>query len=206
MKLYFKLGACSLAPHIVLCWMEQPFELEPANTQDPEFVKINYMSAVPVLMTDDMGALYQTSAILRYLARLPAGEHLGPINDPVLQYQCDYWLSFFNTDVYRVMVPWFAPHKLTTDTTDAAHDAIKAAVPERIAPWLQRMDNHLASRTWYMDEHKSIVDACAFVFELWATQILPDGLSNYPHVARHFQDLNEDAGVRRALSAEGLNL
>ncbi|MDP5293814.1 glutathione binding-like protein [Oceanimonas sp. CHS3-5] len=206
MKLYYKPGACSLAPHIVLCWLESPFELELADTRDPEFLKINYMAAVPVLMTDDMGALYQNSAILRYLARLPDGEHLGPGTDPVLQYQCDYWLSFLNADVYNAFVPFFAPQKYTSDRSFAAHDAIKAAVPARVTPFLQRMDNHLASRTWYMDEHRSIVDACAFAYEYWATQVLPQGLTPYPHLARHFQDMKEDAGVRRALGEEGLSL
>ncbi|PSJ42465.1 glutathione S-transferase family protein [Zobellella taiwanensis] len=206
MKLYYKPGACSLAPHIVLSWLGLPYELELADTRDPEFLKINYMAAVPVLMTEEMGALYQNSAILRYLSRLPEGEHLGPGTDPVLQYQCDYWLSFLNTDAYSAFVPYFAPQKYTSDRSFAAHDAIKAAVPERVARFLQRMDNHLASRTWYMDEHKSIVDACAFPLEYWATLVLPEGLAPYPHLARHFQDMKEDPGVGKALDEEGLHL
>lgn len=206
MKLYYKPGACSLAPHIVLAWLGLPFELVLADTRDPEFLKINYMAAVPVLFTEEMGALYQNSAILRYLSRLPEGEHLGPGTDPVLQYQCDYWLSFLNTDVYSAFAPCFAPQKYTTDRSFAAHDAIKAAVPERADKLLQRMDNHLASRTWYMDEHKSIVDACAFVFAYWATRIMPEGLAPYPHVARHFQDMREDPGVRQVIDTEGLRI
>ncbi|MCT7654239.1 glutathione S-transferase N-terminal domain-containing protein [Oceanimonas sp. NS1] len=206
MKLFYKPGACSLAPHIVLSWLGLPYELEQADTRDPAFLKINYMAAVPVLFTEEMGALYQSSAILRYLARLPEGEHLGPGSDPVLQYQCDYWMSFLNADLYNAFVPYFAPRKYTTDRSDAALQAIKAAVPGRVAPLLQRMDNHLASRTWYMDEHKSIVDACAFGFELWATRVLPEGLNAYPHLARHFQDMKEDEGVRRALDEEGLTV
>ncbi|PSJ43693.1 glutathione S-transferase [Zobellella endophytica] len=206
MKLYYKPGACSLAPHIVLAWLGLPFELVLADTRDPEFLKINYMAAVPVLFTEEMGALYQNNAILRYLSRLPEGEHLGPGTDPVLQYQCDYWLSFLNTDVYSAFAPYFAPQKYTRDRSFAAHDAIKAAVPERADKLLQRMDNHLASRTWYMDEHKSIIDACAFVFAYWATRIMPEGLAPYSHVARHFQDMREDPGVRQVIDAEGLQI
>ena len=206
MKLYYRPGACSLAPHIVLSWLDVPYELELADTRDPAFLKINYLAAVPVLFTEEMGALYQNSAILRYLSRLPQGEHLGPGTDPVMLYQCDYWLSFFNTDVYRAFVPYFAPGKYTTDTSDAALSAIKAAVPAQAAPLLQRMDNHLASRTWYMDEHRSIVDACAFAFTYWAVRVMPEGLSTYPHVARHFQDMKEDPAVRQVLDKEGLPL
>ncbi len=206
MKLYYRPGACSLAPHIVLSWLDIPYELELANTRDPEFLKINYLAAVPVLFTEDMGALYQTSAILRYLSRLPEGEHLGPGSDPVLQYQCDYWLSFFNTDVYRALVPYFVPGKYTTDTGAAALDAIRASALVQVEPLLQRMDRHLSSHTWYMDDHLSIVDACAFVFTFWATRVLPDGLAAYPHIARHFQDMKADPAVCRVLDKEGLSL
>ncbi|GHA20096.1 glutathione S-transferase family protein [Oceanisphaera arctica] len=206
MKLYYRPGACSLAPHIVLSWLDIPYELELADTRDPEFLNINYLAAVPVLFTEEMGALYQNSAILRYLSRLPEGEHLGPGTDPVLQYQCDYWLSFFNTDVYRALAPHFTARKYTTDTSGAALDAIKAAVPAQAAPLLQRMDHHLASRNWYMDDHLSIVDACAFVFTFWASRVLPDGLNAYPNVARHFQDMKADPAVRQVLDKEGLPL
>ncbi|GAA3548332.1 glutathione S-transferase family protein [Zobellella aerophila] len=204
MKLYYKSGSSSLAPHIVLAWLGLPYELEKADTRDPEFLKINYMAAVPVLITEDMGALYQTTAILRYLARLPEGEFLGPGTDPVLQYQCDYWLSFFCSDVFGAFVPYFAPKKYTTDRSYAAQDAVKAAVPARVERLLQRMDNHLASRTYYMDEHKSIVDAYGFTMAFWATLVMPDGLAPYTHLARHFQDMKEDPGVCRALEEEGL--
>ncbi|NLJ92121.1 MAG: glutathione S-transferase [Aeromonadales bacterium] len=204
MKLYYMPGACSLAAHIVLAWLGRPYILEKADTRSQEFLKINYLSSVPVLFTEDMGALYQNSAILRYLARLPEGEHLGPGPDPVLQYQCDNWLSFFNADLYRAFAPHFCAKKYTTDPSQKAIDAIKAAVPANVAPLLQHMDNHLASRDYYLEDQRTIVDACAFVYCLWATLVLPSGLTPYPNVARHFAQMNADSVVQQVLAVEGL--
>lgn len=204
MKLYYMPGACSLAAHIVLAWIGRPYTLEKVDTRSPAFLKINYLASVPVLFTEEMGALYQSSAILRYLAGLPEGKHLGPSADPVLQYQCDNWLSFFNTDVYRAFAPHFCAKKYTTDPSQSAIDAIKAAVPANVAPLLQHMDNHLASRDYYLEEQRTIVDACAFVYCLWATLALPEGLTSYPNVARHFAQLNADSAVQQVLAVEGL--
>ena len=204
MKLYYRPGACSLAPHIVLAWLDLPYELELVDTRDPEFININYLATVPVLFTEEMGALYQSSAILRYLSRLPEGVHLGPGQDPVMNCQCDYWLSFFNADLYRAFAPYFNPEKYTTDTSDEAKQAIKAAVPAQVVPLLKRMDMHLASRDYYLEDEQSIVDACAFVYCYWATKVLPNGLRDYPNVAHHFADMKADPAVQKVMAVEGL--
>lgn len=204
MKLYYRPGACSLAAHIVLAWLDLPYEVEIAHTRDPEFSKVNYLGTVPVLFTPDMGALYQNSAILRYLSRLPAGEHLGPGLDPVMKAQCDYWLSFFNADVYRAFAPFFNPEKYTTDTSLDAKKAIKGAVPAQVAPLFKRMDNHLASRDYYLEDEMGIVDACAFVYCYWATKVLANGLADYPNVARHYATMLEDPKVQEVVALEGL--
>ncbi|ART82760.1 glutathione S-transferase [Oceanisphaera profunda] len=206
MKLYYRPGTCSLAAHIALAWLGLPYELEVANTRDPEFTKINYLGTVPVLFTAEMGALYQSSAILRYLSRLPEGEHLGPGQDPVLQAQCDYWLSFFNADLYRAFAPYFNPEKYTTDSSPEAKKAIKAAVPAQIAPLLTRMDSHLASRDFYLEDELGIVDACAFVYCYWALKVLGNGLKDYPNVERHFTTMMQDPQVQAVMAVEGLTV
>ncbi|ART80719.1 glutathione S-transferase family protein [Oceanisphaera avium] len=206
MKLYYRPGACSLAAHIVLAWLDLPYEVEVANTRDPEFSKVNYLGTVPVLFTPDMGALYQNSAILRYLSRLPAGEPFGPGADPVLKAQCDYWLSFFNADVYRAFAPFFNPEKYTTDTSAEAKKAIKAAVPAQVQPLFKRMDSHLASRDYYLEDEMGIIDACAFVYCYWASKVLANGLADYPNVARHYATLLADPKVKAVIAKEGLKL
>ncbi|MGO1247236.1 MAG: glutathione S-transferase family protein [Oceanisphaera sp.] len=202
--LYYRPGTCSLAPHIMLAWMGVPYELQLADTRDPGFIKINYLATVPVLFTEELGALYQSSAILRYLSRLPAGEHLGPGPDLIMQSQCDYWLSFFNADLYRAFAPFFNPEKYTTDTRAEAKQAIKAAVPAQIAPLLKRMDMHLASRDYYLEDECGIVDACAFVYCYWATKVLKNDLVDYPNVARHFAQMKADPVVQEVMTVEGL--
>src|SRR5690606_27878152 len=70
MKLYYMPGACSLAAHIVLEWIGQPYDtrkLARDELKQPEFLQINPLGAVPALVDGDL-ALTQNAAILEYLA------------------------------------------------------------------------------------------------------------------------------------------
>ena len=71
-KLYYSPGACSLAPHIVLEEIGEPFDIELVSSMDgststAEYLKINPKGRVPVL---DIGesVITEVSAILTYLA------------------------------------------------------------------------------------------------------------------------------------------
>ena len=73
MKLYYSPGACSLAPHIVLNELGQPYDLEKVDLgakkteTGANFLDVNGKGYVPTL---DLGAgevLTEVSTILQYL-------------------------------------------------------------------------------------------------------------------------------------------
>ena len=63
MKLIYSKGACSLAPHIVLCELGIPHELVARDPKAPEFLKLNPLGAVPTLVMNDEHPLTETAAI-----------------------------------------------------------------------------------------------------------------------------------------------
>src|SRR3546814_5235746 len=70
MKLYYSPGACSLADHIVLEWIGQPYEairVSRADPKSPEFLRLNPPGAVPVLQDGDW-VLTQNLALLNFLS------------------------------------------------------------------------------------------------------------------------------------------
>ena len=70
MKLYYFAGACSLADHIVLEWIGEPYEtvrMTLASVKSPEYLALNPNGTVPLLVDGDF-VLTQNVAILSYLA------------------------------------------------------------------------------------------------------------------------------------------
>ena len=74
MKLFYKAGACSLSPHIVLREAGLAFTIERVDlaTKKPEhgeaFLKINPKGQVPARQLDDGSLLPEGVAIVQYLA------------------------------------------------------------------------------------------------------------------------------------------
>jgi hypothetical protein len=40
-KLFYAPGTCALAPHIVLEWIGEPYDLQKVKQSDPEYLKLN---------------------------------------------------------------------------------------------------------------------------------------------------------------------
>lgn len=70
-KLYYSAGACSMAVHVILNEINQPFELINANqpgtkTRSAEFLKVNPSGAVPVMEIDGT-VVKEGGALITYL-------------------------------------------------------------------------------------------------------------------------------------------
>ena len=102
MKLYYLKGACPLASQIVLEWMNVGYELEEVTreqTKTPQFLALNPVGSVPVLVDDDF-VLSQSVAIMEYLAELhpESGLHGTTAKERA---EVRRWLSFCNSDLHR---------------------------------------------------------------------------------------------------------
>ena len=75
--LFYSPGACSLAPHVVLQWIGEPYEAVRVKIGSPELLKINPSGAVPALDTGEGWTLTQNAAILQYIARRYPAAKLG---------------------------------------------------------------------------------------------------------------------------------
>ena len=63
-KLFYAPGACSLAPHVVLEWIGNPYTALRVQYGSPELLQLNPAGAVPVLDTGEGWTLTQAGAIL----------------------------------------------------------------------------------------------------------------------------------------------
>ena len=200
MKLYYLPGACSLATHIVLEWVGAPYEavkVERAALKSPEYLALNPNGAVPVLADGDF-VLTQNLAILCYLAeRYPDAQLLG---DGTARGRAELmrWLGFLNSDVHPAFKPIFGPARFHPDP--AAAPILAANARAQVRKHLEQLDQRLRGREWLVDG-RSIADPYLFVMLRWARRPGIDS-SGLDGLARFFDRMQADPGVRAALTAE----
>ncbi len=205
MKLYYLPGACSLAIHIILEWIGEPYEAEEVTrerTQSPEYLKLNPAGAVPALA--DGGRVFtQNSAIQKYLIDKYPRANLGPDPTPQGHYELNHWHGFLGGDLHPGCRPYFVPQRFHPD--ESAHQAIRAAAFANLQRLYGIADRHMNGRDHVIAGRRTVIDAYLFTFSSWAARAFPKRLGDFPHLKRFVADLLEDPGVARALTDEGVS-
>jgi glutathione S-transferase len=199
-KLYYFQGACSLATHIVLEWLGAPYQtvkLDRASTRSPEFLALNPLGAVPLLVDGDF-VLSQNAAILPYLAELyPQAGLLGD-GTPRGRAEVLRWLSFLNSDLHPAFKPIFQPSRFHPESS--TFKTIADTARTHVREYLQRLDARLQGRDWLVDR-RSIADPYLFVMLRWAAKLQIDS-NGFSNLARFSARMYDDAGVRAAIIEE----
>jgi glutathione S-transferase len=204
LKLYYLPGACSLAVHIVLEWIGEPYEIEKVERGSPDYLKINPAGAVPALDTGEGWILTQDAAVLRYLARRFPKADLGGDGDLRTQAEIDRWSSFLTGDLHPAFGVLFAANRFTTQTDEAALAAMRAAAVNNVKKRFALLDAHLKGRIFFVGDKKSILDAYVFPMQRWGVLKLPGGLAEFPNVQALYERTHADPAVKRVLAAEGI--
>lgn len=203
MKLYYAPGACSLSDHIVLEWIEQPYDavqLTHAQMKAPEYLKINPAGAVPALEVDGW-VLTQNAAILNYLADKFPQAGLGGDGTPKGRAEVNKWLAFVNADIHPSFHALFGSTKYLDD--EAVIDKTKQAARDKLRGLFERADEQLAGNDWIAGT-RSIADPYLFVVTRWAKSMQVD-LSGLDNLERFFSAMKGDAAVAKVLKEEGLD-
>lgn len=199
--LYYAVGACSLAPHIVLEWIGAPYTAVRVQYGSAELLAVNPAGAVPTLREDDGWTLTQAGAILDYLARKHPEARLGGGDGLRERAEAHRWSSFLTSDVHAAFWPVFLPFRYTTDDTEAAKKAVVAAGHKLVENQFDVLNRHLEGRDYILG-NRSVLDAYAFPMIRWARKLLPGGVTGYPQVEALHDRLAADPAVGRVLARE----
>lgn len=200
--LYYAVGACSLAPHIALEWIGEPYEAVKVEFGSEKLLAVNPAGAVPTFREDDGWLLTQCGAILDYLAqkhpeaRLAGGESLRA------KAEAHRWSAFLTSDVHAAFWPIFMPFRYTTDRSETARQAVVKAGHGLVAKQFEILNTHLEGREYILDGGRSVIDAYAFPMIRWAIKLLPDGLEGYPNVQALHDRIAADPAVQKVLDRE----
>jgi len=199
--LYYAVGACSLAPHIVLEWIGAPFEAVKVQYGSPELLAVNPAGAVPTLREDDGWLLTQAGAILDYLAHKHPEAGLTGGDSLREKAEAHRWSSFFTSDMHAAFWPIFMPYRYTTDDHDEARAKVVEAGHALVHKQFATLNAHLEGREWVLGS-KSVIDAYAFPMIRWGKKLLEGHLAQYPNVLALHDRLAADPAVQKVLDRE----
>jgi glutathione S-transferase len=162
--LYFSPGACSVAPHIVLEEIGQPYTTElvrvdvgsaAENITHADYLKVNPKGRVPALKVDDR-VLTEAPTILTYLARKHPEANLLP-TDPEVEARCYEWMAWASTTVHAVAFGQvIRPQRFVSEPKD--YPAVVAKGRQNLAEAFGYVEKQLQGRDWVVPGGYTIAD------------------------------------------------
>jgi glutathione S-transferase len=203
-KLFFSPGAVSMATHIALEELGQPYELEPVligegQQYSDQYRRIHPLSRLPALELAPGVVLTETPALLNYLADRAPELQLLP-TEALSRARANEWMSLLCSAVHIAFISFFRPQRYTSDEVAVA--ALKVDGRQRFFELLRYVESRLPEQGFVLGERYSLCDAYLSVFFLWARRFeLPIG--ELPRYARLVATVLQRPAVRRALEQEG---
>ncbi|WP_421994880.1 glutathione S-transferase family protein [Reyranella sp.] len=180
---YFAPGSSSMAPHIALhetgaAFEPRPLSLAAKDTRTPEFLAINPVGKVPVLLVDGR-PLTEVAGILFYLARAFPAANLLPVDDPEAEAQVVSWMSYIASTI----------HPARREGLDHAREVYRVA------------DRKLGPREWIAGQY-SIADIHLFrLFWRFRGSLEPKP-GDFPNIEAHYDRMMARPAVRKTIEIE----
>jgi glutathione S-transferase len=200
MKLYYKAGACSLAPHIVLREAGETFEIEAVDlatkktASGADFAALNPKGYIPALLLDDGSLLTEGAAISLYVAEKNPAAGLLP-TDALGRARVTEMLLFIATELHKSFSPLFNP---AYDA--AAKETAKGLLTRR----LDFTEKLLADgRDYLVGGSFTPADAYLFTVLGWTGYVGID-LASFANLSAFRARVAARPAVQAALKAEGL--
>ncbi|ANN77839.1 glutathione S-transferase family protein [Bordetella flabilis] len=200
MKLYYAVGTCSMAVHLLLEEIGEPFErhllrFSAGDQKKPEYLAINPKGKVPALQTED-GVITEMPVICHYLAhRFPQARLLPDAFMPRVRAMemLDYIAATVHMRGFSRLAnpaafsPDGDPHRVSSDGRKFVEDGLGI------------MEAALGDRPFALGQQFSILDAGYFLIEWWAGR-REIGLP--PAMEAHYERMLTRPAVRRMLADE----
>ncbi len=200
MKLYYSPGACSLAPHIVLCETQLPFTLERVDTathktqHGADFHTINPKSYVPLLQLDDGQRLSEGPIITQYISDRAERRDLMPASGTMARYRVMEWQNYITSELHKSFSPLF------NASLDISAKAFFAQALHKKFAWVS---SQLQEKPYLSGDHFTAADAYLFTVAGWSKYVGLD-LSDFQPLQDFLKRVAARPAVREAMKTEGL--
>lgn len=202
MKLYFKPGACSMAPHIALREAGCTFDLVEVDTSKQQtengedYATINPKGYVPALRLDNGEVLTEVAVVLQYIADQKPDSGLAPRVGTMERYRVMEWLNYTSSELHKTLGAFFRFKSIMTPEWKEGMLALFAKRADFAA-------DKLAGKQYLMGDQFSIADAYLYTILGWP-DVLKIDTSRWPVFKEYRGRITARPAVRETLVAEGL--
>ena len=195
MRLYYRPGAASFAPHAALAEIGLDYELVPLERDEAQgsvdYRALNPLGVVPTLVAGDL-VLTESAAILLYLADRYPEARLAPTE------RADYyrWLVFMTNSIQTAFLRFFYPERY-------GGEGVEEIAAAEAAGHFGVVEAHLDGREWLVGDHRTVADIFLFMLTRWGRRLDPPAWS-LPNLRGHFERMYALRGVQRAFEEEDL--
>jgi glutathione S-transferase len=206
--LYYSPGSCSLAPHIVLNEIGQPFELRKFSTADranysAEYLAINPKGRIPALEIDGF-VLTENPAILAYLGRKFPSAGLYPADASEAEARCLELLAWSSNTVHVAFAQLFRPERFVPN--EQSYPPVKESGRTNFDRCLADIEKTLQRQEYAVGAQFTVVDPFWLVFYRWAMRSNYDMRNKFPAYTAYVERLCNRTSVQRTLTAEGISV
>jgi glutathione S-transferase len=207
-RLYYSPGACSLAVHIVLEEIGDPYTLERVSIpegahQSQTFLGVNPKGRVPVLAVGDF-VLTEAPAIMTYLAFGKPKSNLLPTDGEELA-RCLEWFNWLSSSVHAVaFAQIWRPNRFIDDAE--LFDQIIAKGRANAEEAFAYIEARLPEGTWAAGSTYRCLDPYLLVFYRWGNRIGVDMRERFPVWTAHAERVCDRPAVKAVLAAEGITV
>ncbi|KAG6544194.1 hypothetical protein Mapa_014394 [Marchantia paleacea] len=161
----------------------------------PEFLKLNPIQKIPVLVTPE-GGIFESNAIARYVARTK-DQMLG--SNLYEKGLVDQWCDFGATELDHNLLRWIYP-KLGFTFMPTAPNVEEVAIANSKRA-LGSLNTWLATRTYLVGNSITVADVVIFCNLMYAVRTFLDKefLGAFPHVERYFWTLANQPQVKNVV-------
>ncbi len=208
--LHYHPGNASMAPHMLLREIDEPFALalvDRANHahKSPAYLKLNPNGSIPVLVDGEL-VLYETAAICMHLADAYPAAALAPALGTPARAHFYKWMVWMTNTLQARLMHYFYPDRLLAGADADTANALRTQAQADIGGMLEQLDAQVARSggPWLLGEHYSAADPVALMLCRWTRSFSTQPAREYAHLGSYVQRVLARPAVQVALKAEGL--
>ncbi len=149
---------------------------------------------------DRPAVIYQSAAILLYLAENHPEANLIPAAGSVDRGVCYQWLFFMAEMLQPSFLMYYYPERWTSEDLQASHDAVAAKAIEWIDELWSRLDKAIGDNEYFMPGGFSVCDLYMLPMAIWNELDDPfPRLQDYENLKRVLSNIKSRPAVQRMM-------